>query len=80
MLNVTEWAWVLDKTFVVCRYVDNKVVVEIERTGNTRIGEVQDFPMELFGKITGFDLEENVIEKLVRSAADDFFRAYLGEI
>ena len=74
MLDVTEWVWVFDKTFIVCRNVENKVIVDMERTGNTRAGRLQDFPMELFGKIAEPGSMENIIEKLVKSAADEFFR------
>ena len=79
MLNITEWAWEFDKTFVVCRKVDNGVIVEIERTGNTRTGELRDFPMELVGKIAELGCGEKIIEKLVKSAEDEFLRTYLGE-
>ena len=79
MLNITEWAWVFDNTFVVCREADNKVVVEIERTGNTRIGEMQDFPIDLFGKISEFEYEDKIFEDFVIKTADEFFRACLGD-
>jgi len=77
MVDLTEWAWIFDTTFVVCRNVDNKVIIEIERTGNTRTGEMPDFPMELFGRIAGLGYDEKFFEKFVKSAADEFFRAYL---
>jgi len=79
MLDITEWAWVFDKTFVVCRKVDNKVVVEMEMIGNTRVGEIQDFPIAIFGRIVELNGGEKMIEKLVKTAADEFFRVYLGE-
>ena len=80
MVNITEWAWIFDKTFVVCRNVDNNVTIEIERTGNTRTGEMEDFPVELFGKIAVLEYGEKIFEMFVKNAADEFFRAYLGEI
>ena len=79
MLNITDWAWIFDNTYVVCRNVDNKVIVEIERTGNTRTGEIQDFPIELYGKISELHYGDAIIEELIISAADEFFSAYLGK-
>ena len=80
MLNITEWAWVFNNTFVVCRNVDNKIVVEIERTGNVRTGLLYDMPMELFGKIAELGYEEKFLEQLAKSAEDEFLKTYLGEI
>ena len=48
MLDITEWAWVFDKTFVVCRIVDNQVFVEIEKTGNARVGEIRGLDHSFF--------------------------------
>ena len=79
MIDVTEWTWAFNNTLIVCRYVEDNIVINIEKRGNSRMERLKDIPIELLKRIAEQEHGEKIIKKLVRKAEDDFFRAYLGE-
>ena len=76
MIDTTGWIWICDKTQMICRNVENSVIVKIDRIGKTFNGKLQGIPLELFGKIARLKNGELIIQKIIRSAEEEFLKAY----
>ena len=72
-IDIEEWDWVCDKNQMICRNIENCVVVKIETIGKTYNGKLHGIPLELFGKIARLKHSEQIIQKIIKSAEDKFF-------
>ena len=80
MIDTEDWKWVCDKSEMVCRNVENSIVVKIDKTGKTYNGKLLGIPLELFGRISKVKHGEKIIQNIIKSAEEEFFRACTGSI
>ena len=74
MLDVSGWSWVIDTDEMTCRNVENKVTIKIEKEGENLRGKLQDMPIALFSKIAGYSDGERIIEKIVKTAEEEYLK------
>ena len=80
MIDATGWEWVCDKTEMICRNLANNIDVKFNKIGNTYNGKLDSMPIELLGEISKLENGEIIIEKIVRSAEEEFFKAQLDNL
>jgi len=79
VIDINEWIWVFDNSLMVCRNVENGVIVKIERLGDTYIGILKDMSKAFIEKIYNEKQCEGIINQIVTDAEEAFFRAYQGK-
>jgi len=79
MVAINEWVWVFDNTLLLCRNVENRIMVDTERTGNIYMGDYQDIPMALFGEMAELNYKERITKPIAGNEDDEFIRTHLGE-
>ena len=78
MINVGEWNWIVDTNEMTCRNVENEVTIKMQKDGEKLKGTLHDMPIDLFAKIAQYGNGERIIEKIVRMAEEEYFRAHLS--
>ena len=78
MIDVGGWSWVVDTNEMTCRNLENDVTISMKKEGENLRGMIRDMPMDLFSKIAGYRDGERIIEKMVKTAEEEYFRAYSG--
>lgn len=79
MIAINEWIWVFDTALMLCQNVENKIVVDIERTCTNYIGRHQNIPMAIFEEIAGLTPGEKIIEQIAINSDNDFFNSPTGK-
>ena len=79
MIDVGGWNWVVDTNEMTCRNVENEVTISMKKEGENLRGMISDMPIDLFSKIARYRDGERIIEKMVKIAEEEYFRAYSGE-
>ena len=79
MIAINEWVWAFDNTMLLCRNVEDRIMVDIERTGNIYMGDFQDIPMALFGEMAELNYKERVTKRIAGNEDDEYIRTHLGE-
>ena len=74
MLDISGWIWVVDTDEMTCRNVENEVTIKMEKEGKILRGTIQDMPIALFSKIAGFRDGERIVEKIVKTAEEEFLK------
>ena len=78
MIETEEWIWICDKSKMLCRNVENSIIVKMDKTGKTYNGKLYGIPLDLFGRISKIKHGEKIIQKIIKSAEEEFSRACLG--
>ena len=76
MINVHEWKWVVDIDGMTCKNIENEVVINIRKDGETLRGEFRDMPIGLFSMIAKDANGEKVIEEIVKSAEKEYCKCF----
>ena len=79
-MNVNESSWVVNKTDMTCRSVENNVIIKMEKKGGVLRGIIHDMPMELFAEIAGYADGEKIIEKIVKTAEEKYLENWQGHL
>ena len=79
MIDVQEWSWIVDPDEMTCRNVENEVIIKMEKEGKNLKGMLKNMPIDLFSEIAGYEDGEKIIEKIVKTAEAEYFRAYSKE-
>ena len=79
MIDTEEWTWVVDINEMTCTNVENEVTIKIEKDGGKIKGMLHDMPISLFSKIAEYGDGEKIIEQIVKTAEEEYKRAYTGE-
>ena len=74
MIDVSGWNWIIDTDEMICRNVENEVTVKMEREGESIRGMLHDMPIGLLSKIAGYGDGEKIIEKIVKTAEEEYLR------
>ena len=75
MIDVCGWNWIVDTNKMTCKNIENDVTIAMKKEDGNLKGIIQDMPMGLFSKIAGYGDGERIIEKIVKTAEEEF-RAY----
>ena len=75
MIDVGNWSWIIDTDEMTCRNLENDVTITIKKEGENLRGIIRDMPLDLFSKIAEYDDGERIIEKMVKTAEKEYFRA-----
>jgi hypothetical protein len=73
MIDIKEWVWVVNTKDMTCRNVENDVTIKMEKIGESLRGTLHDMPMQLFAEISKYSDGEKTIEKIVKTAEEEFF-------
>ena len=79
MINIEGWSWIVDTTEKTCRNVENEVTIKMEKEGGSLRGMLQNMPIDLFSEIAEYRNGEKIIAEIVKTAEEEYLRAYLGE-
>ena len=74
MIDIDRWKWVVDTNEMTCRNVENEITIKMEKEGETLKGMIRDMPMDLFSKIAEYGDGEMIIERIVKTAENEYFR------
>jgi len=77
MITIAQGEWIADLGSMVCRNINNGVVVGFEKSGKTLVGKIKDMSMELFGELASQKNGHKIIQKTVMDAEEVFLRAYI---
>ncbi|MDR1803413.1 MAG: hypothetical protein LBQ94_07380 [Treponema sp.] len=80
MMDVNKWNWIVDKSDMTCRSVENNVIIKMEKKGGVLRGIIHDMPMELFAEIAGYADGEKIIEKIVKTAEEKYLENRPGHL
>ena len=72
MIDVGEWNWVVNKSDMTCKNLENAVTVKMDRKNGHLEATLHDMPMELFAEIAGNSNGERIIERIVRTAGKEY--------
>jgi hypothetical protein len=76
MITIASREWIADLGAMVCRNIDNKIIVVFEKNGNNLSGKIKDIPMKLFSRWAAEPNGETHIKNTVKEAEEVFLRAY----
>ena len=79
MIDFAGWTWVVDTKEMTCKNYENEVVVKIQKEAKNLRGELLDMPVALFAEIARHENGEKIIEGIVKTAQEEYFRVCAGE-
>ena len=79
MIDVKGWSWIVDINERTCKNVENEVIIKMEKEGESLKGMLKDMPIGLFSEIAGYGNGEKIIEEIVKTAENEYFRAYTDQ-
>ena len=74
MIDATSWQWVCNKAEMICRNLENNINVKFDKIGESYNGKLESMPLQMFGEISKLKNGEKIIQKIVRSAEEEFYR------
>ena len=74
MIDVGRWNWIVDTNEMTCKNMENEITIEMRQEGENYKGLIRDMPMNLFSKIAGFGDGEMIIEKIVKTAEEEYIK------
>ena len=78
MTDIGKWSWVVDINEMTCKNVENEITIKINKNGETFKGMIRDMPMDLFSRIAGYGDGELIIEKIVKTAEEEYYKTCCG--
>jgi hypothetical protein len=79
MTNILGWNWVVNIDKMTCKNVENAVTIKIKKKGANFKGMISDMPIDFFFEIAKYVNGERIIEKIVKTAEEEYVRAGSGE-
>ena len=76
MITIADGEWIADLGAMLCRNINNNIVISFEKAGIGVTGKIKDIPMDLFAKWAVEPHGERKIQQVVMEAEDFFWRAY----
>jgi hypothetical protein len=76
VISITNGNWIADLGSMICRNIENGMVVGFYKNGEVLEGKIQDIPMEIMEKWAIERHGENRIKAAVMEAEEVFMRAY----
>ena len=74
MIDIENLIWIVDKTSMICRNVENNITIKMNAENNTITGKIQYMPIELFGEIAESENGEKIIQSIVKSAEEEYLK------
>jgi hypothetical protein len=78
MIDVHEWNWIVDTNKMTCKNEENQVTIAIKKDGTNLKGMLEGMPINLFSEIAGYTGGEKIIQEIVKTAEEEYFRVYLN--
>ena len=76
MITITSGEWIADLGALLCRNINNGIVVSFEKQGIGYSGKIQNMPIELMEQWAAIPTGHELIQKAVMDTEEVFMRAY----
>jgi len=76
MVTITQGEWIADLGAMLCRNINNGIIVCFEMTGKSLSGKIKDMPVELMEQWAKIPNGHELVRKTVMEAEDLFLKAY----
>ena len=74
MIDIGTWSWIVDTNEMTCKNTENEVTIKMRQEGERLRGMIRDMPMDLFSKIAGYGDGEMIIERIVKTAEEEYLK------
>lgn len=77
MVTIAHGEWIADLGAMVCRNINNGVVVCFEKSGKTLAGKIKDMPMTIFEQWAMLKNGHKIVQRTVMEAEEVFLKAFI---